>query len=263
MVFFVIVAVVAIVGLVTMELRKVEQELDELTKEWKNLRRKRPRFDTKNGNDCDCGDDVSNGGGGGGFEALSTQMPSWKELRSKVKDEDIFPQEEEEEQDAMEIELATITDKSNVNGTDAPNNNESIIKDADEPAGYSEFGMCIAPSENVEKEPESAKSNKSTKAKVASIFERYAAKTDGAPKSKDQPVKKAEEGTSQQTTSKEEEEDVLSIEDASAKDVLSGLESLQQRFVALEPKIDKFMAKLKDVGPGLLYAIVHLFCMYP
>eukprot|EP00571_Detonula_confervacea_P009504 CAMPEP_0172314192 /NCGR_PEP_ID=MMETSP1058-20130122/21908_1 /TAXON_ID=83371 /ORGANISM="Detonula confervacea, Strain CCMP 353" /LENGTH=480 /DNA_ID=CAMNT_0013027995 /DNA_START=84 /DNA_END=1526 /DNA_ORIENTATION=+ len=220
-----------------MELRKVEQELENLSSEWKALRRKRPRF-----ND-DAGPAI-----GGPDEALSTQMPSWKELKSTVNDDELFPPEEvEEEEEDINMENGSTDANNDKSGTDATNNTDS--KDADNTAGYSDFGMCLAPSANgAEKGAESTtKSDGGT-----SVWERYAAKnTVAAAKSQ---VAVPEVATSQKQTMDDnaddsEEEEEVSVEDASPKDIIAGLESLHERFVALGPKIDKFNIKLKERDP--------------
>jgi len=214
-----------------MELRKVEQELDALSSEWKELRRKRPQFNDKNNNDCSIINVV-----------LSNIMPTWKELKSRVKDEEIFPPEDvdvKEEEDIMnDIDMKDDDEDTNNNTTDAPNNKE-------EETGYSEFGMCLASTDNGE-EDKAEEKKKDTK---PNMFERYAAKTTKTI-AKDSTEKKVL--PQQQTTTKdeeEEEEQIVTQEEASPpQDVLAKFESLNARFTALKPKIDKFMAKLKDVS---------------
>jgi len=216
-----------------MELRKVEQELDALSSEWKNLRRKRPQFNDKNNNDCSIN------------VVLSNIMPTWKELRNRVKDEDIFPPEDVDAKD--EDVIINDTDmkddkEDNINNTtDAPNKKE---EEEEEDSGYSEFGMCLSSTDNGEEDK--AEKKKDTK---LNMFERYAAKT-----TKTIAKESAEKKVlpQQQTTTKdeeEEEEQIFTQEVASPpQDVLAAFESLNARFTALKPKIDKFMAKLKDVS---------------
>ncbi len=83
--------------------RKVERELEDLSSEWKALRRKRPRFDdVVRANECgttSAGDDVGTSGVGVEASPLSVWMLSWRELESRVKDEEIFPPEEEDEEE--------------------------------------------------------------------------------------------------------------------------------------------------------------------
>ena len=40
----------------------------------------------------------------------------------------------------------------------------------------------------------------------------------------------------------------IAMEDASAEEILQTLEALQERVLALQPKIDKFLAKMNDVS---------------
>ena len=165
-------------------------------------------------------------------------MPTWKELKNRVKDEEIFPPEDvnvKGEEVLNDIDMKDNNEDTNNNTTDAPNNKK------EEDTGYSEFGMCLASTadngeeENAEEKRKDAKPN---------MFERYAAKNI------------AKEGSDkkvplQQTTTndEEEEEQTVTQEEASPpQDVLSMFESLNARFTALKPKIDKFMAKLKDVS---------------
>lgn len=216
-----------------MELRKVEQELDKLSFEWKALRRKRPRFDGADAHD------VSSDEG----EALSTRMPSWKELKSNVNDDEIFPPEEEENDVQMEDKGADAI--KNEIGTETDATNKTDTGDGDTAAaGYSEFGMCLAPSAIDEKTAESAEGNGASKKNGGSVFERYAAKSKVT-----KPEKKA---VSQEQTKdgneSEDDEQMMIVEEASFKDALSRLESLHERFKSLGPKIDKFMTKLKDVS---------------
>lgn len=216
-----------------MELRKVEQELDHLAAEWKALRRKRPRF----------ADGVPDESG----VALSSRMPSWTELRSRVKDEDIFPPEEEV--DEMEGDIAIDTGDDAVNekgesGTDATNGGEA--GDADETAGYSEFGMCLASGGNAGERAEGTGDAAAT-GSGGSIFERYAAKsaTVTKPKAVVKQVKVEKEAPPPTVVDEEVE---MTVEDASPADVLAALESLKERFAALRPKVDKFVKKLNDVS---------------
>ena len=100
--------------------------------------------------------------------------------------------------------------------------------------------MCLASTDNgeVDKAEEKKKDTK------PNMFERYAAKNI------------AKEGSDkkvplQQTTANDEEEEeqiVTQEEESTPQDVLATFESLNERFTALKPKIDKFMAKLKDVS---------------
>ena len=208
-----------------MELRRVEQELDALSSEWKELRRKRPQFNDK----------VDNKNESSSINVvLSNIMPTWKELKNRVKDEEIFPPEDvdvKEEEDAInDIDMKDDNEDTNNDTTDAPNNKEEDI-------GYSEFGMCLASTDNGEEEKK-----KDTK---TNMFERYAAKS--IAKSTEKKVLPKQQQTTRNDD--EEEEEIVTQEEASSpQDVLAAFESLNERFTALKPKIDKFMAKLKDVS---------------
>jgi len=211
-----------------MELRKVEQELDALSSEWKNLRRKRPQFNDKNNNDCSIN------------VVLSSIMPTWKELKSRVKDDEIFPPEDVDvkEEDIMnDTDMKDDNEDTINNTTDAPNN-----KNEEENIGYSEFGMCLASTDNgeVDKAEEKKKDTK------PNMFERYAAKTVAKESNEKKSVPQQQPTTKDE---EEEEEQIVTQEEASPpQDVLAAFESLNSRFTALKPKIDKFMAKLKDVS---------------
>ncbi|KAL7526913.1 hypothetical protein ACHAXR_004129 [Thalassiosira sp. AJA248-18] len=242
-----------------MELRKVEQELEKLSSEWKALRRKRPRFKGDAGPATTAvAHDMVGGGSSDGLvvEALSTQMPSWKELTSKVKDDEIFPPEEEEEEDSIIMENDGANANNSKSGTNTSTNNNESNNGADNTVGYSEFGMCLAPSDNAGEGSESNKKNEGATTTSAgnggsSVWERYAAKSSTiAPKSKNtQPEKVKKEASLQSTVVDEDEEEQIKVEDVSAKDILAGLKSLHERFIALDPKIEKFLMKLNDRDP--------------
>lgn len=203
-----------------MELRKVEQELDALTSEWKAIRRKRPQFNS---------------------EEEPAEMPSWSELKSAVKDDEIFPPEEQEDISMKDdCDVVIINDDS---GT--ANNNNETGADAADNVGYSDFGMCLAPSVNDAETAKDATEENNTGG--SSVWERYAAKnTISSTKPNAEHVKVEEETTKSTVDDAEEEE--MKVEDASPNDILAGLESLQKRLVTLEPKIDKFLSKLNGVS---------------
>ena len=223
-----------------MELRKVEQELEVLSSEWKTLRRKQPKFDDDTSRDC------SN-------EVLYKIMPSWKDLKAKVNDDELFPQYDEDEDNEEEDDMVEDGVVDGVNqdesGKDTNNNTEDApTVHAEDTGGYSEFGMCIVAPSNGNEEESKNKDNteSSTTNGGISVFERYAAKNTVAAKSKVNVPQEQITSTSTEDESSDEEDEM--VEDASPKDVLARLESLQGRFNALEPKIDKFKAKLRDVS---------------
>ena len=216
-----------------MELRRVEQELDALSSEWKELRRKRPQFIDKVDNNNELCINV----------VLSNVMPTWKELKNRIKDEEIFPPEDidvKEEEDVInDIDMKDVNEDTNNNTTDAPNNKEV------EDTGYSEFGMCLASTDNGEEDKSEKK--KDTK---PNMFERYAAKTI-AKESTEKKVPKQQPTTND---NEEDEEQIVTQEESSLpQDILAAFESLNARFVALKPKIDKFIAKLNDVRITLFF----------
>ena len=231
----------------TMELRKVEQELEDISSEWKVLRRKRPRFQ----------DDAA-GGLPTGDEALFTQMPSWKELQTKVNDDDLFPEDEDEDPGSDVV----IKDEGVSSGVDTTNNNNNESNNADgDTAGYSEFGMCLAPSSTPEASGEGSKKEESSRSggkNGGSIFDRYAAKSAAPAKPKDTDQKKAISPKQTEEEVEVEEEVPSNIENAEPKSILAELESIEKRFLALGPKIEKFMTKLKDVSICLFI----LFCSH-
>ncbi|KAL7554149.1 hypothetical protein ACHAWF_018971 [Thalassiosira exigua] len=230
-----------------MELRRTEKELEHLSVAWRDLRRKRPR--------------CSGGGGAAGSspsesadEALSARMPPWAELRSRVRDEDIFPPEEGDgEGDAGGDEGSgggsTLGESVPSDGGEP---SRSAASQAEEEAGgYSEFGMCLAPGANgastkSEVEGEAAKENGSDQGR-GSVWERYAAKSAGAKAKANAPEPAGAEAP--RAPDADDEGKDMTVEDAPAEDVLAGLESLRDRFAALGPKIDKFLAKLNDRDP--------------
>ena len=71
-------------------------------------------------------------------------MPPWSELRSRVRDEDVFPPEEAVGDDAAVEDDGAGAD-SNKDGSGAvevPTNDAAVDRGA---PGYSEFGMFLAP----------------------------------------------------------------------------------------------------------------------
>lgn len=225
-----------------MELRKVEQELEVLSSEWKAVRRKQPKFDDDTSSDC------SN-------EALYKIMPSWKDLKAKVNDDELFPQYDEDEDNEEEVNMIenVVVDGANQDESGKGTNNMSNTEDAptvhaEDTGAYSEFGMCIVAPSNGNEEESKNKDNteSSTTNGGSSIFERYAAKNTVTAKSKVNVPQKQTTSTSTEDESSDEEDEM--VEDASPMDVLARLESLQGRFNDLEPKIDKFKAKLRDVS---------------
>ena len=218
------------------ELRKVEQELSLLSSEWGGLRKKTPKFDDND--DTSTSDDIN---------SLAKIMPSWKELLGMVNDAEIFPPHYEEEIDEETAELEDMKMKDKSAADDALNCNNNTNANANANAnegGYSDFGMCLGAAED---DTEKDKNDTKTAAtNGASIFERYAAKESTKPKDKKE-VEKTRPPV-HTTPDQSEDDDEMLVENASPNDVLAGFESLQERYVALKPKIEKMKTKLKDVS---------------
>ena len=223
-----------------MELRKVEQDLENISLDWKALRRQRPRFDGSVAVPSTAAPDATtciiNG------QELVSWMPSWRELMSKVNDNEIFPPEDGICQEDIELEPG---------GDRACIVNDEHGK-TDEPPNFvdSEFGMCLGTGmKNAGVDAADGNvTNVAGSNSNQSIWDKYAAKNTVAEKSKvTQPVvKNVIENNA--TFSDSEEEEPMHVVDASPETILAGLESLHERFNALGPKIDKFNTKLKEVS---------------
>ena len=112
-----------------MELRKVQQELETLSSEWKSLRQKRPVF-----NDYNVSASGTSSGGTAGDENISPeavahgssslvplalQLPSLKDLLLQFNDEDIFPPEQNQDEDENNETMAGLEggESTSDNGT--------------------------------------------------------------------------------------------------------------------------------------------------
>lgn len=200
-----------------MDLRKIEQDLETISKEWKALRRKRPRW-----SDGDVG------------EVVDLLMPSWCHLMSTVTvtDEELF-QSEEDKSDEDDDDGGGCKDEGEMESAASRNKNNMIatMMDAD-------FGMCLSSGKNnIETDPTNVDDAANRK---PNIWDKYAAKVSSSAKSKvaTEPVSNTES----------EKEEQMNMEDASPEIVLAGLDSLQSRFTAIRPKIDKFHTRLKEVS---------------
>ena len=226
------------------ELRKVEQELSLLSSEWSGLRKKTPKFNDN--------DDASTRSGSDDINSLAKIMPSWKELLGMVNDAEIFPPhyEEEIDEETAEVEDMKMKDKSAADDALNCNNNDANANANANEGGYSEFGMCLGAAED---DTEKDKNDTKTAAtNGASIFDRYAAKE--STKSKDK--KEVERPPEHTTPLQSEDDDEMLVENASPNDVLAGFESLEERYVALKPKIEKMKTKLKDVS---IYQSIYIY----
>ena len=226
-----------------MDLLKVEQDLEKISLDWKSLRRQRPRFDgsvagpsTAASPDATC---IINE-----QELFSWMMPSWRELMSKVNDDEIFPSEDDKCQEDGEQEPGG--DRACTIATDENGK-------TDEPPNFvdSEFGMCLGSSmKNAEVDAADGNLPYVTGGSNSnqSIWDKYAAKNTVAEKSKviHSVVKNVSENNA--NVSDSDEEEPMHVVDASPETILAGLESLHERFDALGPKIDKFNTKLKEVS---------------
>lgn len=226
-----------------MDLRKVEQDLEKISSDWKSLRRQRPRFDGSTAAPPDATSCIINEQ----ELSLSWVMPSWRELMSKVNDDEIFPPEEDDILSQEDGELEPGGDRACTIA------NDEHGKTGDEPPNFvdSEFGMCLG-SITKDAEVDAANGNVPNVAGGSnsnrSIWDKYAAKNTVAEKSKvTQPVVK-NMSENNANVSDSEEEEPMHVADASPETILAGLESLHERFDALGPKIDKFNTKLKEVS---------------
>lgn len=170
---------------------------------------------------------------------IAAVLPSWKEMMDGIKDEEIFPKPREvAEEEAMVVGNEAANDMAN---TDDATNNEATATNktetTEEPA-YSEWGMLmggggdLAPITSDEEEPTNDKKSNDS----ASSMEKPKPTTDT---------------TSVEMDVVDDEKDAT-IEDSTPQEVLTVLDSLQSGVLALQPKIDKFLAKLYDVSCVML-----------
>ena len=203
-----------------MDLRKVEQELEAISKEWKALRRKRPRW-------SDGEDDVG--------EVVELVMPSWRHLMSTVTDEELFQSEEDISNE--DDDRGGCKDEGEMEPAASRNENMiATMMDAD-------FGMCLSSvKNNIEIDTINVDDAANRK---PNIWDKYAAKVSSSVKSKvaTEPVSNTET-----LGGDPEEEEEMHVEDVSPETILAGLDSLHARFTAIRPKIDKFHTKLKEVS---------------
>lgn len=203
-----------------MDLRKIEQDLETISNEWKALRRNRW---------SDSGDNVG--------EVVELLMPSWRHLMSTVTDEELFQSEDDKSnedddggggwKDEGELESAASCNENMI----------ATMMDAD-------FGMCLSSGKNnIETDPTNVDDAAN---RTPNIWDKYAAKVSSSAKSK---VATESVVSNTETLGGDfEEEEQMNMEDASPEIVLAGLDSLHERFTAIRPKIDKFHTKLKEVS---------------
>ncbi|KAL7517896.1 hypothetical protein ACHAWX_002771 [Stephanocyclus meneghinianus] len=203
-----------------MELRKAEQELDKLCCEWKAVRRKRPCYEEETSVDDNAMENSK-------IMCDSEILPSWKDLISRIVDDDIFPRVEEADEEEVIVEAETDpVDKSMPDDA----GQTSTMEAEDEP-GYSEWGMLIAGST-------AAENNAKENAEVPPIMKI--------------PSKSNEKSLSshgEADDSFDDEENSVTVENAPPPEILSQLESLRHNLERLRPKIDKFIARLTESDP--------------
>ncbi len=199
-----------------MELRKVEQELEKLSNEWKSLRRKNPVFDGENAG-ADSNNDI-------------VGLPSMKELSLRINDEDIYPNPPLECEDGeCDTEMAVEGEgRVEVDGEIADGNSS-------EPApvdGLATFNVGDTTDDTKPVENDIAEPEMGAKPKVDSI------------------QIKAQEGTTQTDQSyddEEEDEEITTKENESPEKILATLDALRESIISLRAKIDKFCNRLIEV----------------
>lgn len=201
-----------------MELRKAEQELDKLCCEWKAVRRKRPCYEEETAVDDNAMENSK-------ITCDSEILPSWKDLISRIVDDEIFPRVEEADEEEVIVE--TETEPVDKLVLDAGQTN--TMEAEDEP-GYSEWGMLIAGST-------AAENNAKGNAEVQPIM-----------KIPSESNEKSLSSHGEADDSFDDEENSVTVENAPPPEILSRLESLRQNLQLLRPKIDKFIARLKEVS---------------
>ena len=199
-----------------MELRKVEQEVDRLKSEWKTLRRKNASYDDN--------------------DAVNLfELPSWKELISRVVDDDIFPivaSVDEVEEVTVESDVAVKgSDKDVESRTEQTNTNNK------EETGFSEWGMLITGSSLGQDTKERTATESTTR--LASC-------------------NKAAEAIQEKIEEESGDEDA-SVVNELPPEVIHSLESLSESIETLQPKIDKFIARLTEVRSKIV-STVHSIC---
>jgi hypothetical protein len=197
------------------ELRRAEQELERLKSEWKALRRKRACYD----NVVQAAVDLS-------------ALPAWKDLMSKIVDEDIFPALHTE----GPVEDLSLPDHQLGLGcsdaTPTVINDEDPTKTQQEEAGYSEWGMLVTGGATVAQDVEVKTADQPAEASLTKV--------------EDLIVDDDEEIS----------EENVSVVNSSPPEVLSQLRSMNESVEILRPKIDKFIARLTEVRSYFHYNYV-------
>jgi hypothetical protein len=153
-------------------------------------------------------------------------LPSWKDLMSRIVDDDIFPRVEEADEEEVIVETETEPAVKSVLDEAGQTNTAK----AEEEPGYSEWGMLITGST-------AAENNAEGNAAV-------------------QPIKKIPSKSNEKSLSShgdaddafDDEENSVTVENAPPPEILSQLKSLRDNLELLRPKIDKFITRLTEVS---------------
>lgn len=226
-----------------MDLRRIEDELVEISTLWEALRFKRPQFEEDVGGN----DDES-------LLSLSARMSSWTELLSQV-DMDTDTDEAENEDAGNNAENSSKNGKVEgindglANADDGEQGNAaatSTTSAAEENNAMDyEFGMCLLGGAGDTTLPPKVADNENDQGGgKMSVWERYAKKNLEQGTSKSTPEQKVAARVGEH-----EEIGVMVVEeDARPEEILSSLEVLHVRFLALGPKVEKLQKKSKEVS---------------
>ncbi|KAL7446351.1 hypothetical protein ACHAXH_008703 [Discostella pseudostelligera] len=224
-----------------MDLRRIEDELVEISTLWEALRFKRPQFEEDVGGN----DDES-------LLSLSARMSSWTELLSQV-DMDTDTDEAENEDAGNNAENSSKNGKVEgindglANADDGEQGNAaatSTTSAAEENNAMDyEFGMCLLGGAGDTTLPPKVADNENDQGGgKMSVWERYAKKNLEQGTSKSTPEQKVAARVGEH-----EEIGVMVVEeDARPEEILSSLEVLHVRFLALGPKVEKLQKKSKE-----------------
>ncbi len=235
-----------------MDLRWIEGEIEELSAIWEELRYKRPRFE-HGLIDANDGESLS--------FSLSSRLSAWKELLSQVEvqlaanaGDDDADDCVEADIDAAEIRImdevktqnATIDSLNNTTTTTAAAASPAKEEEHDSAIDY-EFGMCLVGGVTAEKMEHNSNDRGGGGSGGMSVWDRYASKSLEVASTTttkiDVPIicnKCGQEKNGKKLVEK--------AEDALPEEVLSSLEVIHARCLALHPKIEKLRKKSKEVG---------------
>ena len=274
---------------ITMDLRRIEGELEELSTIWKTLRHQRPIFGQNDGSSGNNGESL--------YILSSARMPQWKELLAQVavaNDDDDDDDDGDHRHDNTDIfsedngkmeGTGVHVDTTVANGDDTGDERKATATATattvtalheEESAIDYEFGMCLLGAAVTPSSTKEAENNHDGRGeKSMSMWDRYAKKEVERTTITTSSMKKLDgvtttPGQDRMTTSsqknvtcvekdKDGEMDVVmeDDEDARPEDILSSLESLRGRVFAISSKIEKLRKKSKEVS-----AISHSFILY-